>query len=179
MADLATRLHGDGSVVDRSTILYPFTCRSGMARATTLVPTGQIPPQGLALLGGAIDEGVDRLAAQRPQPGFVPRLEPARDLFGHPSLGEPVADKPTKIWISLEDGLTLPTQLIGPVGVKRRIPARGQRVPPQLSRDCRFSPAQLLGDRPQRAPSSAPNPKLVSLRRRQVRVTPVGEDPKS
>jgi hypothetical protein len=27
----------------------------------------------------------------------------------------------------------LPTKLIGPVGVKRRIPARGQRIPPQLS----------------------------------------------
>jgi ABC-type uncharacterized transport system substrate-binding protein len=48
MADLTTRLDGDGSVVDRSAILYPVTCRSGMARATTLVATGQIPPQGLA-----------------------------------------------------------------------------------------------------------------------------------
>src|SRR5207237_10777563 len=70
MADLAARFNGDGSVVDRSTILYPVACRSGVARATALVATGQIPPQGLALLGGAIDERVDRLAAQRPQPGF-------------------------------------------------------------------------------------------------------------
>src|SRR5262249_11309075 len=100
MADLTTRLNGDGSVVDRSPILYPVARRSGVARARPLVATGKIPPQGLALLGGAIDEGVDRLAAQRPQPGFVASLEPARDLFGHPSLGKPVADKPTKIGIS-------------------------------------------------------------------------------
>ena len=60
-----------------------------------------------------------KLHVPRPQPGFVASLKPARDLFGHPPLSKPVADKPTKIWISLEDGVTPPAQLIGPVGVKR------------------------------------------------------------
>jgi hypothetical protein len=43
MADLTARFNGDGSVVDRSTILYPVACRSGVARATALVATARAP----------------------------------------------------------------------------------------------------------------------------------------
>jgi len=47
--------------------------------------------------GRVVQEGTPAEVHERPQPGFVPSLEPARDLFGHPSLGKPIADKPTKI----------------------------------------------------------------------------------
>src|SRR5271166_238168 len=42
------------------------------------------------LLCGPIDEGVDCLAADRPQPRFVPGFQPTGDLFGRPSLGESI-----------------------------------------------------------------------------------------
>jgi hypothetical protein len=53
----------------------------------------QISPQGLGLLGGPIDEGVDRLATDNPQRQFVLRLEPTGDLLGRPTLGEAVSDE--------------------------------------------------------------------------------------
>src|SRR5271165_1939693 len=52
-------------------------------------------PQGLGLLCGPIDEGVDCLAADRPQPRFVPGFQPTGDLFGRPSLGESITHEPT------------------------------------------------------------------------------------
>src|SRR5208282_6011495 len=52
-------------------------------------------PQGLGLLCGPIDEGVDCLAADGPQPRFVPGFQPTGDLFGRPSLGQPIAHEQT------------------------------------------------------------------------------------
>src|SRR4029077_10688408 len=46
------------------------------------VATGQITPQGRGLLCGPIDEGVDCLAADGPQPRFIPGFQPTGDLFG-------------------------------------------------------------------------------------------------
>ena len=70
--------------------------REALARrgATAFVATRQITPQGLRLLCGSIDEGVDCLAADGPQQRFVPGFQPG-DLFGHPSLGEPVPHEQT------------------------------------------------------------------------------------
>src|SRR5580700_5304412 len=64
-------------------------------RATAFVATRQITPQGRGLLCGPIDEGVDCLAADGPQPRFIPGFQPTGDLFGRPSLGEPVPHEQT------------------------------------------------------------------------------------
>src|SRR5271167_1979311 len=68
---------------------------SGATRATAFVATRQITPQGLGLLSGPIDEGIDCLAADGAQPRFVPGFQPTGDLFGRPSLGEPITHEPT------------------------------------------------------------------------------------
>ena len=52
---------------------------SGATRATALVAPCQITPQGLCLLSGSIDEGVDCPAAERPQPRFIARFQPIDD----------------------------------------------------------------------------------------------------
>jgi hypothetical protein len=59
------------------------------------IPWGRITPPGRGLLCGPIDEGADCLAADGPQPRFVPGFQPTADLFGHPSLGEPVPHEQT------------------------------------------------------------------------------------
>jgi hypothetical protein len=113
----------EGTILNTS---WPLTCLNSDAKGNT--PADVISARLIRTLRSVamrsyadslIDEGVSRA----PAAGFVPSLEPARDLFGHPSLGKPVADKPTKIWISLEDGVMPPAQLIGPLGVKLRMPA--------------------------------------------------------
>src|SRR5208337_2247631 len=63
---------------------------SGATRATAFVATRQITPQGLGLLCGPIDEGVDCLAADGPQPRFVPGFQPTGDRLGRPPLGQPI-----------------------------------------------------------------------------------------
>ena len=67
----------------------------------------------------------DCLAADGPQLRFVPEFQPTGDLFGRPSLGEPITHEQTQSGLSFEDRFTPPAQLIGSGGVKRRIPARG------------------------------------------------------
>src|SRR5476649_2058456 len=54
-----------------------------------------VRPQGLGLLSSPIDEGVDCLAADGPQPRFVPGFQPTGYLFGRPSLGEPIPHEQT------------------------------------------------------------------------------------
>jgi hypothetical protein len=46
--------------------------------------------QPFDMAAGSIDEGVDCLAADGPQPRFVATFQPTGDLFGRPSLGEPI-----------------------------------------------------------------------------------------
>ena len=108
--------------------------------------TRQITPKRLDFLGRSVDECVDRLASDDAQPGFVPRLQPTRDLLGRPSLGEAIADKTAEIFLSFEDRFTPPAQHIGSAGVKRRIPAGGERVPPQLPGDGGFRATERPGD---------------------------------
>ena len=71
------------------------------------VAARQIAPKVLALVGGAIDEGVDGLEPQGPQATLVAGLEPSGDLFGGPSFRKTIADErrcgavPAIRWISL------------------------------------------------------------------------------
>src|SRR5271163_2590646 len=68
---------------------------SQVTGTTAFVAPCQITPQGLCLLSGSIDEGVDCLAADGPQPRFIARFQPTGDLFGRPSLGEPITHEQT------------------------------------------------------------------------------------
>ena len=73
--------NGLRTIMNRSSILDGVARGSGATRATAFVATRQITPQGLDLLSGSIDEGVDCLAADGPQPRFVARLQGASMLF--------------------------------------------------------------------------------------------------
>src|SRR5271168_4248309 len=96
VAGLAAAFNGLRTIMDRRSILDGVARGSGATRATAFVATRQITPQGLGLLCGPIDEGVDCLAADGPQPRFVPGFQPAGDLLGRPSLGEPIRWIPTR-----------------------------------------------------------------------------------
>src|ERR1700729_4072562 len=95
MAGFAAAFNGLRTIMDRRSILDGVARGSGATRATAFVATRQITPQGRGLLCGPIDEGVDCLAADGPQPRFIPRFQPTGDLFGRPSLGEPVPHEQT------------------------------------------------------------------------------------
>jgi hypothetical protein len=71
MAGLAAAFNGLRTLMDRRSILDGVARGSGATRATAFVATRQITPQGRGRLCGPIDEGVDCLAADGPQPGFV------------------------------------------------------------------------------------------------------------
>ena len=74
--------------MDGDAILYRISRRPRSARAAAFVMSREITPQLLGLLGGAVDEGVDRLAAHGPQTAFVSGFQPARDLLGRPPFCE-------------------------------------------------------------------------------------------
>ena len=79
--------------MDGDAILYRISRRPRSARAAAFVTSRQITPQLLGLLGGAVDEGVDRLTAHGPQTAFVPGFQPARDLLGRPPFCEAVENE--------------------------------------------------------------------------------------
>src|ERR1700731_3186391 len=96
MAGLAAAFNGLRTIMDRRSILDGVARGgSGATRATAFVATRQITPHGLGLLCGPIDEGVDCLAADGPQPRFVPGFQPAGVLLRRPPLGEPIPDEQT------------------------------------------------------------------------------------
>ena len=84
MAGLAAAFNGLRTIMDRRSILDGVARGPGATRATAFVATRQITPQGRGLLRGPIDEGVDCLEADGPQPRFVPGFQPTGDLFGRP-----------------------------------------------------------------------------------------------
>ena len=95
----------------------------------------EITPQLLGLLGGAVDEGVDRLAAHGSQTAFVSGLQPARDLLGRPPpFCEAVENEATQGSVFLDQRFTPPAQLISSGGVKRRVAPAGQRIAGQFAR---------------------------------------------
>jgi hypothetical protein len=92
-------------------------------------PARQQLPELLALLPGAVDEGVDRLGGDGAQPAFLAPPQPARDLLGRPTLQQPLADEPAESGVALEDGRTLPALEVATLGVDRQVAALGQRIP--------------------------------------------------
>ena len=95
MAGLAAAFNGLRTIMDRRSILDGVARGPGATRATAFVATRQITPQGRGLLCGPIDEAVDGLTADGPQPRFVPGFQPTGDLFGRPSLGESITHEQT------------------------------------------------------------------------------------
>ena len=93
----------------------------------------QITPQLLGLLGGAVDEGVDRLAAHGPQTAFVSGFQPARNLLGRPPFGEAVENEAPQGSVFLDQRFTPPAQLISSGGVKRRVAPAGQPIARQFA----------------------------------------------
>src|ERR1700724_1357502 len=79
-------------------------CVCGGGGERVFVVARQIAPKVLALVGGAIDEGVDGLEPQGPQDTLVAGLEPSGDLFGGPSFRKPIADESPQRRIFLEYG---------------------------------------------------------------------------
>src|SRR5271166_5372035 len=78
VAGLAAAFNGLRTIMDRRSILDGVARGSGATRATAFVATRQITPQGLGLLCGPIDEGVDCLAADGPQPTVRSRISTNR-----------------------------------------------------------------------------------------------------
>jgi hypothetical protein len=73
-------------LVDGNAILDSISRRPRSARTTVFVAARQIAPEVLALVGDAIDEGIDGLEPQGPQAALVAGLELSGDLFGGPSF---------------------------------------------------------------------------------------------
>src|SRR5580700_8183241 len=71
MAGLAAAFNGLRTIMDRRSILDGVARGPGARPATAFVATRQITPQGLGLLCGPIDEGVDWLPADARQPRFI------------------------------------------------------------------------------------------------------------
>src|SRR5271165_828745 len=67
--------------------------RPRSTRAAAFVTSREITPQLLGLLGGAVDEGVDRLAAHGPQTAFVSGFQPAGNLLGRPPFCQAVENE--------------------------------------------------------------------------------------
>ena len=63
MTSLGSGVDIFGPFMDGDAILYRISRRPRSARAAAFVTSREITPQLLGLLGGAVDEGVDRLAA--------------------------------------------------------------------------------------------------------------------
>ena len=78
MASFAAAFNGLRTLLDRGSILDGVARGSGATWATAFVATRQIAPQGLGPLRRPIDEGVDRLAADGPQPAVRSRISTNR-----------------------------------------------------------------------------------------------------
>src|SRR4051794_12645165 len=139
-------------------------------------PARQQLPQLLALLPGAVDEGVDRLDRHPTEPALPAALEPAGDPLRRPALQQALAHEPAELGVALEDGLALPALAVAALGVHRQVAAPGQRVPPQFAADGRGRPAELPRDRPQAEPlglqRGQPLP-LLQLQMRPARHRPI------
>ena len=130
-----------------------------VALAATGVVAGQEAPEPPRLLTGAVDPAVDRLQADRPQPGLDPEPQPSGDLLRRPALGQAVRYIGRKRRVPFEHARPLAAQHVRAVRPMRPVGAAVERVAPQLARDGRSSPAERPGDRPKR--------QAISLQSRQ------------
>src|SRR5271169_5580199 len=86
MAGLAAAFNGFRTIMDRASILDGVARGSGATRATAFVATRQITPQGLGLLSGPIDEGVDFSQPMERSSGSFPDFNQPEICSGvHPS----------------------------------------------------------------------------------------------
>jgi hypothetical protein len=149
---LAAFFDGLGPVVDGAP-LGDDAARLPSPTASPLgAPARQELPELLALLPGAMDEGVDRLERNGAQPTLLAALEPAGDLLGRPTLQKTLADEAAELGVTLHDRRPLAALEVASLGVDRQVAALGQRVAPQLTADGRGRPAELSRDRPQAQP---------------------------
>ena len=65
------------------------------------VTSREITPQLLGLLGGAVDESVDCLAAHGPRMVFVSGFQPACNLLGRPPFCEAVENEAPQISVDM------------------------------------------------------------------------------
>ena len=180
MAGFAAAFNGLRTIMDRRSILDGVARGSGATRATAFVATRQITPQGRGLLCGPIDEGVqDCLAADGPQPRFIPGFQPTGDLFGRPSLGETGPHEQTVRRPLVRGSLHAASGAID--RLRRRgsgeLPAQRECVPLQLPGDGGFRPTERPGNGAHRPPRSPQNADLVSFVLRQMRIGSHGNTP--
>ena len=177
MASLAAAFNGLRTIIDRSTILDGVARGSSATWTTAFVATRQITPQGLGLLRGPIDEGVDCLAADSPQPQFVAWISTNR-RSARASTPRPADHARTSVNRSLVRG-SLPAACA--IDRLRRREAANTR--PRGVRSAAapwrwwFSPDRALGQWPR---STAPRPAkrhLVSFVLRQMRIGSHGNTP--
>src|SRR5271166_6751506 len=90
MTSLGSGVDIFGPFMDGEAILYGISRRPRSARAAAFVTSREITPQLLGLLGGAVYEGVDRLAAHGPHTAFISGFQPACNLLGRPPFCEAV-----------------------------------------------------------------------------------------
>ena len=145
-------LDGLGPVVDGAALGDGGARLPGPPPASPGAPARQQLPELLALLPGAVDEGVDRLGGDGAQPALLAPLQPAGDLLRRPALQQALAHEPAELGVTLQDGRPLPALAVAALGVHRQVAAPGQRVAAQLAADGRGRPAELPRDRPQAQP---------------------------
>src|SRR2546430_10639276 len=91
--DLSSGIGVLGPFADGDAILDRISRRPRSERTPAFVTSPEITPQLLGLLGGAVDEGINRLAPHGPQTTFISALQPARDLLGCPPFREAVKNE--------------------------------------------------------------------------------------
>ena len=133
MSDSLACINDLRPVVDGCAIFDHGLSLAPLAPAAPLVAAAQIEPQPLCLLAGAVDEGIDRLRAQGPQPWLRTALEPARYLFWRPAFRETQKHEPVQFIVLFEDGASLPALNVGSGSEARTVTAGGQSVTAQLS----------------------------------------------
>src|SRR5919206_522173 len=112
-------LDGLGPVVDRAPLGDGGARLPGPPPAAPGPPARQQLPELLALLPGAVDEGVDRLDRHSTEPALLAALEPAGDLLRRPPFQQPVTHEAAELGVALENGLARPPLAGAAPGVDR------------------------------------------------------------
>jgi len=108
VADLAALGHCQGPVVDGTPLGDRGVRLPSPSSAAPGASARQQLPELLGLLPGAVDEGVDRLEADRAEPALLAPLQPAGDLLRRPPLQQALADEAAELAVTLENGRALP-----------------------------------------------------------------------
>lgn len=110
------------------------------------IAAGQIAPVLLGLLGGAKDEGINRLCADRPQANLDPALQPAGDLLRRPSLRQTIDDEASQSRFSLQDRGPLATEAVGALGEDWTVCPVLMPIAPQFAADGGSMPSERSCD---------------------------------